>query len=138
MAAYSLDLRERILDALERNYKSKPEIAKLFGVHQSFIYKLLPQMRQLDHIAPLPHRGRATAILTQVHVAKLAQLVALTPAPTLVVLRQHIKKQARLDLSPSTICRGLQALGLSRKTSRNLPPKLTLKRVRRSANNRNS
>jgi transposase len=138
MAAYSLDLRERIVDAVERNDKSKREIAKLFGVHESFIYKLLRQKRQLDHIAPLPHGGGATAKLTQDHVAKLAQLVALTPDATLDDLRQHMRKQARLDISASTICRGLQALGLSRKKSRNLPPKLTLKRVRRSANNRNS
>jgi transposase len=138
MAAYSLDLRERIVDAVERNDKSKREIAKLFGVHESFIYKLLRQKRQLYHIAPLPHGGGATAKLTQDLVAKLAQFVALTPDATLDDLRQHMKKQARLDISASTICRGLQALGLSRKKSQNSPLKLTFKRVRRSANNRNS
>jgi transposase len=138
MAAYSLDLRERILDAVERKDKSKREIAKLFGVHESFIYKLLRQKRLLDHIAPLPHGGGATAKLTQAHLAKLAALVALTPDATLDDLRQHMKKQARLEISASTLCRGLQALGLSRKKSQNSPPKLTPKRGRHSVNNRNS
>src|ERR1051326_9182694 len=123
MAAYSLDLGQRILDAVERMDKRKREIAKLFGVHESFIYKLLRQKRQLDHIAPLPHGGGATAKLTQAHLAKLAEWVARTPDASLDDLRQLMKKQARLDLSASTICRGLQALGLSRKKSQNSPPK---------------
>jgi transposase len=135
MAAYSLDLRERILDAVERQDKSKREIAKMFSVHESFIYKLLRQKRQLDHIAPLPHGGGASAKLTADHFLKLSELVALTPDATLDELRQQMKKKARLEVSASTICRGLQALGLSRKKSRNSPPKLTPKRGRRSANN---
>jgi len=138
MAAYSLDLRQRIVDAVERKDRSKREIAKLFGVHESFIYKLLRQKRQHHHIAPLPHAGGATAKLTEDHLAKLAKLVALTPDATLDELRQQMKKKARLQISASTICRGLQGLGLSRKKSRNAPPKLTPKRERRSANNKNN
>ena len=41
MAAYSLDLRERIVEAVERRIGSKRKIAEVFGVHESFIYKLL-------------------------------------------------------------------------------------------------
>ena len=136
MAAYSLDLRQRILDAVERNDKTKREIAKLFGVHESFIYKLLRQKRQLHHIAPLPHGGGASPKLTQDHLAKLSELVSLTPDATLDELRQQMKKKVRLELSTSTICRGLQALGLSR--SLNSLPKLTLRRGRSSANNKKS
>ena len=138
MAAYSLDLRQRILDAVERKDKSKREIAKLFGVHESFIYKLLRQKRLLNHIAPLPHGGGASAKLTQDHSIKLSELVALTPDATLEELRQLLKKKSRLEVSQSTICRALQALGLPRKKSRNWLPKLTPKRVRHSANNKNS
>ena len=138
MAAYSLDLRQRIVDAVERKDKTKREIAKLFGVHESFIYKLLRQKRQLDHLAPLPHGGGAMAKLTQAHAVKLAKLVALTPDATLDELRQQMKKKARLDISTSTICRGLQALGLPRKKSRNAPLKPISKRAPRSNNNKHS
>lgn len=138
MAAYSLDLRQRIVDAVARKDKSKREVAKMFGVHESFIYKLLRQKRQHDHIAPLPHGGGALAKLTEAHFVKLSEFVALTPDATLDELRQQMKKKARLEVSTSTICRGLQALGLSRKKSRNSPPKLTPKRAPRSANNKNS
>ncbi len=137
MAAYSLHLRQRILDAVERKDNSKREIAKLFGIHESFIYKHLRQKRQLNHIAPLPHGG-PSAKLTQDHCLKLSVLVALSPDATLDELRQQLKKKSRLEVSTSTICRALQARGLSRKKSRNSLPKLTPKHVRRSANNKNS
>src|SRR6266702_152134 len=64
MAAYSLDLRERIVEAVERQIGSKRKIAELFGVHESFIYKLLRQRRERGDIAPLPHGGGAHAKLS--------------------------------------------------------------------------
>ena len=65
MTAYSLDLRERIVDAVERQLGSKWKIAELFGVHESFIYKLLRQKRARGDIAPLPHGGGAHAKLSE-------------------------------------------------------------------------
>jgi transposase len=49
MAAYSLDLRKRIVDAIERGVGTRGEVARLFGVHESFVYKLLRQKRELGH-----------------------------------------------------------------------------------------
>jgi len=46
---------------------------------------------------------------------KLTDLVATTPDATLAELRAEMKKKARVATSLSTICRGLQALGLARK-----------------------
>ncbi len=55
MAAYSLDLRARIVEAVERQTGSKRQLAAVFGVHESFIYKLVRQKRERGDIAPLPH-----------------------------------------------------------------------------------
>ena len=52
MAAYSLDLRKRIVDAIERGVGTRNEVAKLFGVHESFVYKLLRQQREHCRDAP--------------------------------------------------------------------------------------
>ena len=41
MAAYSLDLRERIIRAVEGEEQTKRAVAALFEVHESFIYKPL-------------------------------------------------------------------------------------------------
>jgi len=43
--AYSLDLRTRIVDAVDRGVGTTFEIAALFGVNDSFIYKMLRQVK---------------------------------------------------------------------------------------------
>jgi transposase len=132
MAAYSLDLRARIVEAVERHSGSKRQIAALFGVHESFIYKLLRQKRDRGDIAPLPHGGGARAKLSVEQLRQLPALVAAAPDATLDELREQIEKKARVTVSLSTICRGLQALGLSRKKSPSSRPKPTPKSEPRS------
>jgi transposase len=118
MAAYSLDLRERIVDALERGLGTRSEVATLFGVHESFVYKLLRQKRQRGDLAPLPHGGGADAKLNEDQLLLLADLVAKDPDATLEQLRERIKKQIRVEVSVPTVWRALDALGLSRKKVR--------------------
>jgi transposase len=118
MAAYSLDIRERIVDAVERGLGTRSEVASMFGVHESFVYKLLRQKRQRGDLAPLPHGGGAEAKLNEDQLLLLADLVAKSPDATLERLRDQIKKQARVEVSVPTIWRALDALGLSRKKVR--------------------
>lgn len=136
MTAYSLDLRERIVEAVERQIESKRKIAEMFGVHETFLYKLLRQKRERGDIAPLPHGGGARAKLSEDHRGQLSGLVAATPDATLDELREQMENKARVAVSLSTICRGLQALGLSRKKSPSLPPKRTPKSAPRSKRNK--
>ena len=112
MTTYSLDLRERIVGAVERQIGSKRKIAELFGVHESFLYKLLRQKRERGDIAPLPQGGGARAKLSEDHLKQLPDLVAATPDATLDELREQLEKKGRVRVSLSPICRGLQALGL--------------------------
>ena len=118
MAAYSLDLRERIVDAVERGLGTRSEVAALFGVHESFVYKLLRQKRQRGDLAPLPHGGGAEAKLNEDQLLLLADLVAKSPDATLEQLRERLKKQTRVEVSVPTVWRALDALGLSRKKVR--------------------
>ena len=118
MAAYSLGLHERIFDAVERGLGTRSEVTSMFGVHESFVYKLLRQKRQRGDLAPLPHGGGAEAKLNEDKLLLLADLVAKSPDATLERLRDQIKKQARVEVSVPTIWRALDALGLSRKKVR--------------------
>jgi transposase len=111
------------VEAVERQSGSKRKLAAVFGVHESFIYKLVRQKRERGDIAPLPHGGGAPAKLSEAQLQQLPALVAATPDATLEELRVQVKKKARVAVSRSTICRGLQALGLSRKKSPSSPPK---------------
>jgi len=118
MAAYSLDLRKRIVDAIERGVGTRSAIARLFGVHESFVYKLLRQKRQRGDIAPLPHGGGAEAKLNEDQLMVLTDLVAEFPDATLDELRQQLKKRVRVEVSVPTIWRACEALGLPRKKKR--------------------
>ena len=116
MAAYSLDLRKRIIDSVEeRGTRTISEIARLFQVHESFIYKLLRQKRERGDIAPLPHGGGAQARLNEDHLMILTDLVAESPDAELEELREQMKKKTKVEVSISTISRALKALGLPRK-----------------------
>jgi transposase len=123
--AYSFDLRKRIVDSVERGDRTKREIAKLFGVHESFIYKLLRQKRERGDIAPLPHGGGASAKLTETDLLTLIDLVAEASDATLEELCQQMKKRAGVEVSQSTICRALQAIDLTIKKRPSAPPKPT-------------
>ncbi len=136
MTSYSLDLRKRIVEAIERGVGTKRAIATLFGVNESFIYKLLRQKHERGDIAPLPHGGGAHAKLTEPARVLLAELVGQTPDATLEELGEELKKKARVKVSPSTVCRGLQALGLTRKKRPNSLPKQTQLSGRPSGTNK--
>jgi transposase len=79
MAAYSLDLRKRIVDAIERGIGTRSEVAELFGVHETFVYILLRQKRERGDIAQLPHGGGAQAKLNEGQLMILTDLVTQSP-----------------------------------------------------------
>ena len=136
MADYSLDLRKRIVDAVERGIATKREIARMFGVHETFVHKLLRQKRERGDIAPLPHGGGQEAILKEDQLTILTELVADSPDATLEELREQLKKRARVEASIATIWRALEALGLSRKKSRGATTKPTQLRGPHSRRNK--
>lgn len=129
MEAYSLDLRQRIIDAIDQQIDTYQEIAEAFGVHESFIYKLLRQRRETDDLSPLPHGGGATAKLDDAQLNKLNQLIAEFPDATLEELRQLLKKKIRVKASVSTVWRALEKLSQTRKKS----PASRRKPIRKSA-----
>ena len=122
-AAYSLDRRERIVEAVERRRSRKRKIAEWFGVHESFRYKLVRQKRDRGDLAPLPQGGGAEANLAAEQLPSLSALVAATPDATLEELREQLKQKVGVEVSRSTSCRRLQGLGVTRKKRPSAPPK---------------
>lgn len=57
MAAYSIDLRQKILHAYERRLGSQRALAHGFGVTLAFVEKGVRQPRTIGTIAPKPHAG---------------------------------------------------------------------------------
>lgn len=131
MKTYSLDLRQRIVDAVDNGTDTYVEIAELFGVHESFIYKLLRQRQELGHLAPLPHGGGAHQKLNDKTLDLLTDLVKQTPDMTLNELQQQCRKRAKIKVSISTIWYGLEKRGITFKKSHGQRRKPTLSKERR-------
>jgi transposase len=91
MDDYSLDLRKRIVDAVECGEHTKRKIAEMFNVHEAFIYKFLRQLRDRVDIAPLPLGGGAVAKLDSDHLTVLSNLVSGMPDSTLEEFREQLK-----------------------------------------------
>ena len=91
------------------------EIATIFQVPASYIYKLLRQRRERHDLAPLPHGGGARAKLAAAERRVLGELVAAQPDATLDELRQGIEKKKRVHVGLTTVWRWLQELALTRK-----------------------
>jgi transposase len=115
MKAYPLELRQRLVEAVDQQLGTIEEIASIFQVHSSYIYKLLRQRRDRHDLAPLPHGGGASATLEAEDRRVLIELVAAQPDATLDELRQGIAQKKRVHVSLSTVWRWLADLALTRK-----------------------
>lgn len=111
MRAYSLDLRQRVAEACDEGSLTRPEIAALLQVGESWIRRLLQRRRATGSLAPQPHAGGAPAALTAKQRQRLADLVAADPDATLAELAQRL----RVAVSVPTVWRVLLLLGLPRK-----------------------
>ena len=135
MKTYPIELRQRIVNAVDNKLGTIAEIAEMFSVKERYVYKLLAQRREIGTIAPLPHGGGAQAKLSEEHLMKLTDLVAEHPDASLDDLCELLSKQARVKVSRSTIWRGLEVLDLTLKKRRNAPLKPTGKKGPRSRKN---
>jgi transposase len=111
MKAISQDLRERILDTVERGDGSLRQIAGRFLVSVSFITRLLQLHRSTGSLEPRPHGGGNPAVLGPEELEQLREFVRQQPDARLDELRQRLG----VSCSLMTISRALRKLGLPRK-----------------------
>jgi transposase len=115
MKPYPLELRQRIVAAVEQQQGTIAEIADLFGVTERYVYKLLRLQRTAGDLAPRPRGGGATAKLDEQRLLKLAELVAQQPDATLGELQQALNRRRQQPVSVSTVWRGLRQIDFTRK-----------------------
>ena len=118
MAAYSLDLRQKILRADERRLGSQRALAHLFGVSLACVAKVLRQHRTTGTIAPKPPAGGQRPRLDEATHGLLRQLGRDDPDLTLHALCTRIAAETGVRVRVPTRCRIPQRLGLPRKKSR--------------------
>jgi transposase len=121
MKAYSLDLRQKVIDAYNRKEGSQRQLAKRFSVSLSFIQDLLKRYRQDKTIEPRRHGGGATAKLSEEHLALVVRLVESDNDAILVELCERLEQHSGVRVSRATMGRITQQLRLTRKKSRSMP-----------------
>jgi transposase len=111
MRAYSMDLRERIVAAIDRHEHSLRELAHLFSVSLSFLVRLLQRRRAAGSLQPKPHGGGPAPKLDAAAVRRLLALVRKQPDATLTELRDRLGIPCHI----ATIARVLRRHGITRK-----------------------
>ncbi len=109
--AYSIDLREKVIEAVDDKKYSIPKIAELNKVSNRWIYKLVYQRRDTGSIAPLGHGGGREAKFQGESLKELKKLVNMKPDITL----QEILDQTGVDASIMAVHRALKKLDFRRK-----------------------
>ena len=90
MRAYSIDLRQKIIDVHEREEISQRQLAQRFNVALSFIVKLLRQYRTTGEISPKPFKGGVKLKLSPENLVVLADLIEHNNDATLEELRRQL------------------------------------------------
>ena len=113
MRAYSLDLRKKIVVALERG-TTKAQAARLFDVSLSSIKRYSRIARQGGTLAPKKGPGRPSKVDRNAEKL-LEEDVKERPAATVEQRRRFLECITGKTLSVSTLRRTLKRLGFSRK-----------------------
>ncbi len=120
MRAYSLDLRERILIALEQGMPRR-EVVTTFGVSLGTIKRLIARRRVAQDLTPQSPPGRPRSIAADDHAALWAQVEA-SPDATLDDHTRQWNTAHGTRLSARTVGRAIAHLGWTRKKRRWSPP----------------
>jgi transposase len=113
MKAYSLDLRQKIVEAYAEGNISQRQLAKQFRVALSFIEKLLKQHRETGSIAPNRRSEQTPTKLNPEQLKVLEQLVEANNDATLDELRYLLQKETGVLIGRSTVDRMLKKLNLT-------------------------
>lgn len=131
MKPYSIDLRERIVSALDEG-QSSPKVAVRFGVSESFVRKLRMRLRTHGHFEWLSPPGRAR-LLSDADENRLYLLALEHADATIAELRALAKKTLNLTISLTIVGRRLRERGLTRKKSPSGPPRWTVPTSKQNA-----
>jgi transposase len=113
MKAYSIDLRQKIIDVYEQEEISQRQLAQRFCVALSFVVKLLRQYRATGKIAPKPFNGGVKLKLSPENLMVLADLIKNNNDATLEELCQMLQEKIGVKISRATMGRMTQRLKLT-------------------------
>ena len=120
-AAYSVDLRRKVVEACERGTASQAEVAQFFGVSVSFVEKLLRLHRCTGVLEPDRKRAGRPGLLNAAACEQVQRWLAEQNDLTLAELAERLEAQYGLSVSISCVHRLLQRLHMRRKKRHSMP-----------------
>jgi len=121
MRPYSLDLRQRIIEAYQRGEGSQAQLAQRFQVSTSFLEKLLRRYRTTGSSAPAPHGGGRPRAVTTEQEALLRTLITQDNGATDAEIAARFSQQTGQPVRARTINRMWKRLAITRKKRRSGP-----------------
>ena len=91
MEAYSMDLRERVMQAYDEGQGSTRQLAEVFDVSSAWIRKLLRLRRETGSIAPIEYQRGPKPKLNERQRERLLALARQHPSMTLKELRRRLR-----------------------------------------------
>lgn len=111
MKALSMDLRQRIIDAVELGVENMSQIADRFAVSYEVVKKLKRQYRELGTIEPQTFKCGRKRALSESQQKRLVKMVRDNPSLTLLQMRDKL----RVKCCESTIWYELRRQEISHK-----------------------
>ena len=110
---YSIDLRQKIVDAYDRGDISQRKLAQQFGVAKSFVQKILKQRRETNSILPKVRLNQTPPKLKEEHRVILAELVEAKNDATLAELCEQIYERTGIRVGTTTMHNTLKKLEIT-------------------------
>jgi transposase len=121
MNPYSLDLRQKIVEAYENAEGSQRQLAKRFHVSLAFVQRLLNRYHNEGTIEP---RARVNGFPPKLaaYESEVREIVAENADDTLAELSKKLTQRLGFEFSPSTLHYYLERLKLTRKKNASRRP----------------
>ncbi len=103
-SSYSQDLRDRVIDAVEKEGMSRRAAALRFGVSESSAIKWVRRWRLTGSRAPAGTGGHRPSALKP-HIAFLKQVLAEKPDITLEAIARRLLTEGSVKADSSMLCR---------------------------------
>ena len=123
MKAYSKDLRQKIVDAIERGM-SKAEAARTFGVGISTVKRYATKAQRGEPLEPAKAPGKRPKMDERVRKL-LEEDLKERPFVTLRQRCDYVEAISGVSVSRSTMCRAIARIGSTRKKGDESPPSAT-------------
>ena len=119
MRAYSIDIRERVIENLEQ--ESMRKTAKRFRVSEYFVYRLKQRYKEAGTLAPKPHGG-GQGPMDEGGGEFIRGVLAEAPDLTLKELGERYEGRFGRAVSKSSMDRALRRLKVTRKKKPSTTP----------------